>query len=280
MVWCAQNQQADPWNNPTQQDEDWFEERHADAMDERDQLALREGGGLSETIDLLMPENEQDIVTETVEYTPWVEGFLAYPQDKADAPWVVVIHERWWLNEHIEDMARILAMNGYRALAVDLYGGVVAEDSDQARELSSSLDNQEAERNLLDAEEFLRDGSSQVASLWWCMGWAQSLNLSIASESLDATVIYYGRLSDDQDRLRSINTPLLWIFAEEDNGIPPEAVSSFTGTLNNLWIDNIDVTVYPWVWHAFANPTGWNFEQEATLDARSNTLEFLRETLQ
>jgi dienelactone hydrolase len=37
-------------------------------------------------------------------------------------------------------MTQILAMNGYTALAVDLYDGEVADDSSRARELSSSID--------------------------------------------------------------------------------------------------------------------------------------------
>jgi carboxymethylenebutenolidase len=53
-------------------------------------------------------------------------------------------------------MAEVLAMNGYKVLAVDLYNGQVATDMDQAKTLSSSLDQEASTRNLLVAEQYLR----------------------------------------------------------------------------------------------------------------------------
>jgi carboxymethylenebutenolidase len=44
---------------------------------------------------------------------------------------------------------------------------------------------------------------------------------------LDATVIYYGRLTGNATVLANVNQPLLGIFAENDNGIPPSAVKDF-----------------------------------------------------
>ena len=276
LVWCTQS-------TTTQEDvETVFEENH-----DNDMLAKESQSALdsqmvwepSTTLALLAPENEIDIVTERVEYTPWVEWFLAYPQDDPDAPWVVLIHERRWLNEHIEDMARVVAMQGYRALAVDLYDGVVAEEFEQARTLSSSLDQEAATANLLDAEEYLRTSSPKVASLGRCMGGKQSLQLSLASDSLDSTVIYYGMLETNPTLLESINQPVLWIFAENDNGIPPSSVAAFEQWLDEAWVEQFDLTIYEGVDHAFANPTWRNFAQEETIDAWNATLEFLDRTL-
>lgn len=99
------------------------------------------------------------------------------------------------------------------------------------------------------------------------MGWAQSLNLSLASDTLDGTIIYYGRLVDDATRLSSINTPLLGIFAENDSGIPPSAVYAFQSWLDQAGITDYDITIYPNTDHAFANPTGDNYAPDATRDA-------------
>ena len=62
-------------------------------------------------------------------------------------------------------MARILAKNGYKALAVDLYKGQVADNMETAKTLSSSLVQDEATANLLAAEAYLRTKTNKVASL-------------------------------------------------------------------------------------------------------------------
>lgn len=256
-----------------------FDANHDDEMARRD-AESEAAGDVSPTTDLLMPADEVDIVTEEVAYFEDSVGFLAYPQDNPNAPAVILIHEWRGLNEHIQDMARVVAANGYTAFAVDLYNGEVAENREQASQLSSSVDQEQALANLLGAEEYLREkrNAPRVASLGRCFGGAQSLNMSLNSESLDATVIYYGRLQTEPETLQAINSPILGIFAEEDGWIPPAVVNEFEASLSQIGKQH-DITIYEWVDHAFANPTWGNFSQDETLDAWSKTLAFLEEHL-
>src|SRR5436309_13161162 len=48
-------------------------------------------------------------------------AFLARPKEGARAPCVLVIHEAFGLNDHIKDVTRRIAGEGYVALAPDLY---------------------------------------------------------------------------------------------------------------------------------------------------------------
>src|SRR2546428_11526388 len=50
-----------------------------------------------------------------------VPAFLARPKDGTRAPGVLVIQEAFGLNDHIKDVARRIAGEGYVALAPDLY---------------------------------------------------------------------------------------------------------------------------------------------------------------
>jgi carboxymethylenebutenolidase len=50
------------------------------------------------------------------------EGYLVLPDGEA-LPGIVVIQEIWGLDEHIEDVTRRFAAEGYAALAPDLYTG-------------------------------------------------------------------------------------------------------------------------------------------------------------
>ena len=56
-----------------------------------------------------------------------IEGYLALPEGGEGLPGVVVIQEIWGLDEHIEDVARRFAAEGYAALAPDLYTGEWSE---------------------------------------------------------------------------------------------------------------------------------------------------------
>lgn len=203
-------------------------------------------------------------------------GYIAQPIKEGNYPGIIMIHEWWGLNDNIKEMAKILAKEGYVVYAVDLYNGEVAENSDKARELSSSVRSnpEKAIVTMKQAVTYLKErGATKVGSLGWCFGGGQSLQLSL-NEDLDATVIYYGNLIDDVDKLKEINSPVLGIFGDKDTGIPVETVKAFESNLNSLGIENY-IYIYQNVGHAFANPSGNNYAKNETIDAWEKTVEFL-----
>src|SRR5947208_11088842 len=66
-------------------------------------------------------------------------GYVARPEGAGPFPGVIVIQEWWGLEEHIKDVARRLAAEGFVALAPDLYHGTVATEPDEARKLVMSM---------------------------------------------------------------------------------------------------------------------------------------------
>lgn len=222
-----------------------------------------------------------DIDAETVSYFEESNGYLAKPAIDGDYPGVVMIHEWWGLNDNIKRMADKLASQGYVVLAVDLYNGEVAEEPDQARELATSVrSNPEgAIENMQAAVTYLREeqNASRIASLGWCFGGQQSLQISL-NEEVDATVIYYGNLVTDPEELAVIDHPVLGIFGSEDTSIPVETVNEFDVALDELGIEN-EIHIYDGVGHAFANPSGDNYAPEETEDAYMKTLDFLDRNL-
>ena len=228
----------------------------------------------------------------TINYIDGSSGYLVYPNttnntttttgQQQKLPAVVMIHEWWGLNDNIKDMANELAGEGYVVLAADLYNGEVATDPNRARELSSSVNEnpEQAITNLQSAVQYLASlpnvNSSRIASLGWCFGGGQSLQLALHSEQnpLAATVIYYGNLVNDTNELSNINWPVLGIFGDQDQSIPVESVDAFEQALNGTGIIN-EIYIYPGVGHAFANPSGDNYAPEETADAWQKTLTFL-----
>ena len=230
--------------------------------------------------------NIQTIQNKTVNYYDSASGYLVYPvlnpnNNTQKLPAVVMIHEWWGLNDNIKDMANMLAKEGYVVLAVDLYGEV-ATDPGRAMELSSSVRNnpEEAVANMQGAVNYLGSlenvNSSRIASLGWCFGGGQSLQLALNSEEhpLAATVIYYGNLVNDRESLSKIKWPVLGIFGDQDQSIPVDSVMQFEQALNEIGITN-EIYIYPGVGHAFANPSGDNYAPKETADAWKKTLVFL-----
>src|ERR687898_1570448 len=219
-------------------------------------------------------------------------GYLVYPelanntQQQELMPAVIIIHEWLGLNENIKNQADLLAKEGYVVLAVDLYGGEVATDSNRAMELTSSVRNNSASAidNLQSAVNYIKllemvDGS-RIASLGWCFGgdWSLQLALNSSENPLAATIVYYGRPVTDTASLSSISWPILGIFGDQDQVIPVESVKQFAAALNASGITN-EIYLYEGVGHAFANPSGDNYAPKETADAWQKTIGFLGEYL-
>jgi len=224
---------------------------------------------------------EYSTTSETVAYFGDLSGYLAKPTTNGNYPGVVMIHEWWGLNDNIKEMADKLASHGYVVLAVDLYDGEIATTSEQARELISAYDSEYGKQNMNSAVSMLNDNYSttKIGSVGWCFGGAQSLNLALDNENMDATVIYYGSLVTDTEKLSAIQWPVLGIFAGLDRGISVDTVSEFESSLNELGIEN-HIYIYPDVDHAFANPSGERYAPEESKDAWTQTISFLDSNLQ
>lgn len=238
----------------------------------------------TQNIDLFTDLASLSVQGSKVNYMENVQGYLAQPEAEGTYPGVIMIHEWWGLNENIEDMARLLAHEGYVVLAVDIYEGSVAENSDQARVLAGtarentekSVANMQAAIDYLQTLPAVEDQS--IGSMGWCFGGQQSLNISRTSEDLDATVIYYGNLETEAAKLQTLKGPVLGIFGAEDTGIPVESVQAFEAGLDQLGIEN-NIYIYPGVGHAFANPSGSRYAPEETVDAWEKTVNFLNQNL-
>ena len=207
-----------------------------------------------------------------------VSGALALPA-KQPAPAVLLVHEWWGLNNQIKSMAVEFAKEGYVALAADLYNGAVATAPDEAQALMQSVDPAKATDTLVSWVDWLRSNpavNGKVATVGWCFGGGWSINTALATP-VDATVIYYGKLPQNAEQVKSLSGPVLGHFGEQDSFINHEMVSGFEKAMKQA---GKKLTVY---WynanHAFANPTGANYHKEDAQTAWTRTLQFLKQTI-
>ena len=207
-------------------------------------------------------------------------GVIAMPA-KLPAPTVVLIHEWWGLNDQIKAVAAELANLGYIALAIDLFGGEVATTGAGARALIGAMDSGAATEQLATAIGYLRglDGSNgKVGTVGWCFGGGWSLNASIAAP-VDATVIYYGRVTPPASDLQNLAGPVLGHFATQDGFINRDMVGGFESEMAKAGkTDALEVHWYD-AHHAFANPTGSRYDEEDAALAWERTIEFFAKNL-
>jgi carboxymethylenebutenolidase len=242
----------------------------------------------SENIANVEMNNEGKSVT----YFDNVSGYLATPQGNISTsdktlPAVVMIHEWWGLNDNMKEMADQLANEGHVVLAADLFNGTVAANPEEAGQLAGAVrDNpSNAITNLQSAVRYLASlenvNSSRIASLGWCFGGGQSLQLALNAEPsfpLAATALYYGNLVVDQEELSKLKWPVLGIFGNQDQSIPVAQVRQFQESLNATSVPN-EIYVYDGVGHAFANPSNDNYAPQETFDAWEKTLAFLKKNV-
>lgn len=210
-------------------------------------------------------------------------AYLSLPEGAAaPLPAVLVIHEWWGLNEHIEHWTDRLAADGYAALAVDLYGGQVATDRETALQLMKGTDAEAAAKVLSAAHEFLaadeRIKATKRGVIGWCFGGGWSLQHALATEDLDAAVVYYGQLVTDPKALAPLKAPVMGVFGNADTGIPPASVDAFEAAMKKAG-KSLELHRYDDAPHAFANPSSGRYVPAAAEDAWAHARSFLAEHL-
>jgi len=242
-------------------------------------------GGLSEEEFKALHELKTDAVPKLDGQDITIDGTKAYlslPNAKKPAQiGIVVIHEWWGLNDNIRHWTDRLAKDGYAALAVDLYGGVVAKTPDEAMTAMKAVDDKKALATLLAAHDFLekdpRVMATKTGSIGWCFGGAWSLRLAMAEPDLDAAVIYYGHLVTDPEQLKPIKAELLGIFGNKDKAITPDDVNAFEAALGKA---NVKHQIFRFdADHAFANPSNPHYDQKSATEAWAHVHAFFGRTL-
>jgi carboxymethylenebutenolidase len=205
------------------------------------------------------------------------KAYLSLPSGQGPFPGIVVIHEWWGLNANIEHWADRLATAGYAALAVDLYGGVVAASPDDAMKAVKAVEPAKAIAILRAATDFLatdpRIAAKTRAVIGWCFGGAYSLQAAIHIPEVDGAIIYYGQLETEPQKLSSIKARILGIFGNQDTGIPPAQVDKFEAALKQAGVQH-EIRRYD-APHAFANPSNPKYDEQAAADAWEQVLAFL-----
>lgn len=228
---------------------------------------------------------EAGLVAGMVEYAgpdgETLTGYWARPE--GDGPWpaVIVLQEWWGVNEHIMDVTRRIANEGYVALAPDLYKGQVATEPDEARKLVMELDMPAAVQEIgsaidyLLAQEFVAGDKAGIVG--FCMGGRLTLMTALVNDNLAVVVPFYGSPLTPEEAA-GVKAPVLGLYGAEDGGIPVEGVLAMGEALTAAGIDN-EIQIYEGAPHAFFNDTRESYRPEAAADAWQRMLAWFEKYL-
>ncbi len=211
-------------------------------------------------------------------------GYLARPAALGAAPGIVVVHQNRGPNEHILDVARRFARDGFAALAVDLLsrsGGLGAiVDPAQVGALSTGGPPERNTADLMAGSAALVARSDVVPGgigvTGYCFGGGLVWRLATTDPNVVAAVPYYG-IAPPLDGVPNIRGPVLAIYAGND-----ERLNSTWPALRDA-LDSAgksyEVMVYPDAMHAFHDDTGPAYKEDAARDAYARTVAWFRQYL-
>ncbi len=186
---------------------------------------------------------------------------------KHPLPVVLVVQEIFGVNEHIRDICRRLAMEGYLAIAPELYfrQGCPAEYDNieiLRREIVSKVPDSQVLADLDHVANWAsRNGGDMrnLAITGFCWGGRISWLYAAHNPQLKAGVAWYGRLNGEKtinqpkhpiDVALDLNAPVLGLYGGQDEIIPEESVEAMRKALRAANA-KAEIVVYPEAGHAF-----------------------------
>jgi len=230
-----------------------------------------------------VPEGDPGLKTGPVSFNSQgddISAYLASPVEAGRYAAILVCHENRGLNDHIKDVARRFAKEGYMALAVDLLsreGGAENLDPNQVPGLLGDAGPERHELDFIAAFDYLVgldpvDGQ-RIGMTGYCFGGGVTWQVATAEPRLKAAVPFYGR-APELDKVPGIRAAVLGVYAELD-----QRINAGNEALEKALIEaavTYQFNVYPGVNHAFHNDTGQRYVEAQATQAWLDTLAWFK----
>lgn len=238
-----------------------------------------------------------------------VRAYLARSEGSGPWPGVIVVSEVVGLDEHMEDMGRRFAGEGYLAVVPDLYSqddlfktvtpqGIVSaivlrgvpdpeaaikampadrqEPASKAWHWLTHRDQSTYVPDLQAALDFLKgrsDCSGTVGAVGYCMGGGLVGTLAASGADLDAAMIFYGA-NPPAEKVPNIKCPMEGHYGGADPFLPPNLGPELQAAMDANG-KRFAYYYYDGAGHAFNNDTEQWFHAEAAKLSWERTKDFL-----
>ena len=223
-----------------------------------------------------------------------IPAYCAMPASGGPFPTVLVVHEIFGVHEHIKDICRRLAKQGYLAVAPLLFSreGDVSKMSDVQQIISQVVakvvDKQVA--SDLDAtgawaKSTGKADTSKLGITGFCWGGRQVWLYAAHNPSLKAGVAWYGPLQTPPSDLRpknpldlvnQINVPILGLYGGKDMGISLAQIEQMRAALKAAGKPS-EIVIYPDAGHGFNADYRPSYNPQAAKDGWNRMLAWFKD---
>ena len=202
-------------------------------------------------------------------------GYLVKANSPTDQ-WLFVYQEWWGLNEHIKKQADVFYKDlggDVNVIALDMYDGQLTADPAEAGKLMQSANETRLEDIVQGAMKYAGK-EAKIANIGWCFGGGWSLKSAlITGDQNIGSVMYYGMPVQDLDRLKTLNSDVLGLFATEQY-ISQEIIEKFADDMETAGKE-LTYKIFPAA-HGFANPSNPRYDEKATKEAYAMAITYLK----
>lgn len=227
-----------------------------------------------------------------------IDAYLAMPTPEESFPAVVVIPEIFGVNEHIREVTRKIAQEGYIAIATAIYQrqapgfetGYTGEDIKIGRVYKNQTKAKELISDIQATIDYLyqlpQTKKTGVGTIGFCFGGHVAYLVAILKD-IKATASFYGAgittwtPGDGEPTInhtKDIKGKIYTFFAMEDESIPVEEVNQIEAELKKYNISH-EVFRYPGVGHGFCCNHRSSYNETAATDSLNKALELFKQTL-
>ena len=206
------------------------------------------------------------------------DGFLYEPSGTAPAGGVLLIHDARGITDLVRDEAQRLVLAGCVVVAIDLYHGRTAGESQTPAQLASSLAADEVMHDLNAAIGFLQAqpniAGKPIVVVGWGLGGDFAIKLTLAGAQVRGVAVSVAKLADPAE-LSHLKAALLANVAGPDDPQLATAERQLQGQGQKM-----DIKIYPQARGSFFDPQAVSdYRPVDALDAQKRTDRFVEEEL-
>jgi carboxymethylenebutenolidase len=227
-------------------------------------------------------------------------AYRAMPAGKSNLPVVLVVSEIFGVHEHIADVARRFARQGYLAIAPELFvrqgdAGSYGEIAKLMSEVVSKVPDAQAMADLDACVAWARANggdANKLAVTGFCWGGRITWLYSAHNAGVKAGVAWYGRLVGETNALQTsqpvtvaalLKAPVLGLYGEKDSGIPLDTVEKMKAALataatsGSAAAKKSEFVIYPDAPHAFHADYRPSYQKAAAEDGWKRCLAWFKQ---
>jgi carboxymethylenebutenolidase len=220
-------------------------------------------------------------------------AYRAMPSGSGPFPTVLVVQEIFGVHEHIKDLCRRLAKQGYFAVAPELYArqGDVSKLTDIGKIIGAVVSKVPDAQVMSDldatvawAKETGKADTAKLAITGFCWGGRIVWLYAAHNPNLNAGVAWYGRLVGAADPLHpkhpvdvaaELKAPVLGLYGEADTGIPLDSVEQLRAAAKAAG-KPAEIVVYPAAPHGFNADYRPTYREEPATDGWKRMLAWFK----